>query len=75
MTGWSELERFLQTDPRDVGCDQALAMLHVYVDLVLADDTGIAAARYPGIAAHLLACGPCAEDYHGLLTAAVTEHR
>jgi hypothetical protein len=24
----------------------------------------------PGVAAHLLACGPCAEDYEGLLAAA-----
>ena len=24
MTGWDELDRFLRTDPRDVGCDQAL---------------------------------------------------
>ena len=71
MTGWAELERFLQTDPRDVGCDQALYILHVYVELVL-DDAGSgaeAARRYPGVAAHLLACGPCAEDYRGLLAA------
>jgi hypothetical protein len=25
--------------------------------------------RYPGIAAHLHACGPCGEDYDGLLAA------
>ncbi len=31
-----------------------------------------AASRYPGIAAHLAACGPCGEDFRGLL-AAVTE--
>jgi len=70
MTGWAELDRFLQTDPRDVGCEQAMALLHVYVELVLDDASGEAARRYPGVAAHLLACGPCAEDYHGLLTAA-----
>ena len=70
MTAWSEVERFLRTDPRDVGCARALAILHVYVDLVLDDTTAVAAARYPGVAAHLLACGPCAEDYHGLLAAA-----
>jgi hypothetical protein len=29
MTGWGELNRFLQTDPRDVGCDQVLRILHV----------------------------------------------
>lgn len=73
MTGWAELERFLDTDPRDVGCDEALRLLHVYVDLVLDDTSGAAAGRYPGVAAHLLACGPCAEDYEGLLLAARTQ--
>jgi hypothetical protein len=29
MTGWDGLDRFLRTDPRDVGCDQALRILHV----------------------------------------------
>ena len=32
MNDWQALDRFLQTDPRDVGCDKALAMLHVYVN-------------------------------------------
>jgi hypothetical protein len=71
MTGWDELDRFLRTDPRDVGCDQAVRLLHVYVELVLDDESGAEAARrYPGVAAHLLSCGPCAEDYQGLLQAA-----
>jgi RNA polymerase sigma-70 factor (ECF subfamily) len=30
---------------------------------------GNAAGRYPGVAAHLLACGPCSEDFAGLLLA------
>ena len=34
MNGWSELDRFLQTDPRDVGCAESMEVLHVYVDLV-----------------------------------------
>jgi hypothetical protein len=70
VTGWPELDQFLRTDPRDVGCDQALRILHVYVDLVLSDTEQTAARRYPGVAAHLLACGPCADDYDGLLIAA-----
>ncbi|MGH3153109.1 MAG: hypothetical protein ACRDOB_20610 [Streptosporangiaceae bacterium] len=71
MTGWAELERFLRTDPADVGCEQALHVPHVYVELVLDDASGAEAARrYPGVAAHLLACGPCAEDARGLLAAA-----
>lgn len=73
MSGADELDRFLQTDPRDVGCEEALRLLHVYVELVLNDATrDEAARRYPGVAAHLLACGPCAEDFEGLLLAART---
>ena len=68
MTDHRELlGRVLATDPADVGCDEALAMLHVYVDLVAADRD--AASRYPGVAAHLAACGPCGEDFKGLLAA------
>lgn len=67
MNGRSELDQFLRTDPRDVGCDQAMEMLHVYVDLIARDVA--AAQRYPGIAAHLRACGPCSEDFLGLLAA------
>jgi hypothetical protein len=67
MNGWTELDRFLQTDPRDVGCEQAMELLHLYVELVAGDAD--AAARYPGIAAHLRACGPCNEDFEGLLAA------
>jgi hypothetical protein len=67
MDGWSALDRFMRTDPRDVGCDQAMRMLHIYVDLVAAGAP--AEQRYPGIAAHLRACGPCGEDFDGLLAA------
>jgi hypothetical protein len=69
MTGWAALDRFLRTDPADVGCEQALAVLHVYVELVLDNDVGEGARRYPGVAAHLLACGPCQEDFEGVLAA------
>ena len=61
------LDRFLFTDPKDVGCEQAMELLHVYVELVAAD--AAAEERYPGIAAHLKACGPCSEDFSGLLAA------
>jgi hypothetical protein len=73
MSGWAELEQFLRTDPRDVGCDEALRLLHVYVDLVLDDGSEEAARRYPGVAEHLRACGPCGEDFEGLLVAVATE--
>ncbi len=67
MEGWAALDRFLRTDPRDVGCAQAMELLHVYVDLMT---TGASAEqRYPGVAAHLRACGSCSEDFEGLLTA------
>ncbi len=67
MNGWPALDRFLQTDPRDVGCGQAMEMLHIYAELVAG---GVPAEqRYPGIAAHLRACGPCGEDFDGLLAA------
>ena len=65
MNGWAALDRFLHTDPHDVGCAEAMDMLHVYADLVAADAR--AEERYPGIAAHLRACGPCGEDFAGLL--------
>ena len=67
MNDWPALDDFLRTDPQDVGCDRAMEMLHVYVELVAA---GVQAEqRYPGIAAHLRACGPCGEDFAGLLAA------
>jgi len=65
------LERFLQTDPRDVGCGQATAVLHIYVDLVAAGQD--APSRYPGVAAHLAACGPCGDDFAGLLAAVTSD--
>ena len=71
MNGWRELEDFLRTDPRDVGCAEAMAMLHMYADLVAADE--LAEQRYPGIAAHLHACGPCGEDFEALLAAVHSE--
>jgi hypothetical protein len=70
MAGWDELDQFLRADPGDVGCDQALRILHVYVEAVLDDESGAEAARrYPGVTAHLLSCGPCTDDYEGLLLA------
>ncbi|HWG63716.1 MAG TPA: hypothetical protein VG253_18655 [Streptosporangiaceae bacterium] len=67
MSGWSELEQFLRTDPRDVGCAKAMEMLHVYAEFTAAGEP--AQERYPGLAAHLHACGPCGEDFEGLLAA------
>jgi hypothetical protein len=71
MSDLERLDRFLRTDPHDVGCDEAMAVLHIYVDLTI--EGGNAAGRYPGVAAHLLACGPCAEDFAGLLAAVTAD--
>jgi hypothetical protein len=71
MSNRDALERFLHTDPADVGCDQALEILHVYADLIAAGQD--AASRFPGVAAHLAACGPCGEDFRGLLAAITAE--
>jgi hypothetical protein len=59
------LDRLLYTDPADVGCEQALLTLHAYVELAGTGEDP--EARHPGIAAHLRACGPCGDDYDGLL--------
>ena len=67
MNDWSALDRFLQTDPLDVGCAKAMQMLHVYAEMVAS--CAQAEQRYPGIAAHLRACGPCGQDFEGLLAA------
>jgi hypothetical protein len=71
MSDRERLERFLRTDPRDVGCDEAMAVLHIYADL--AATGGNPAERYPGVAAHLAACGPCAENLTGLLAAIASD--
>jgi len=54
-----------------VGCDRAIAVLHVYVDLVV---SGVdPEQRYPGVAVHLRQCGPCGEDFDGLIALARQE--
>jgi hypothetical protein len=72
MNSWSAVDRFLQTDPRDAGCGRAMELLHIYAEIAVADPRG-AKQRYPDVAAHLRACGPCAEDLEGLLTAIRTD--
>ena len=64
-TGWPELDRLLDVDPRDAGCDHAMAVLHLYAELVA--QGGDAAAAHPAVAAHLRSCGPCFDDLEGLL--------
>lgn len=59
------LERFLTTDPADAGCAETLELLHAYVELVASGENP--ELRYPGVAVHLRSCGPCLDDYQGLL--------
>ena len=66
MSGQENLDAFLRTDPRDVGCGEAMELLHAYAELH-ADDRDEAARRYPGVLAHLRACGPCSTDFEGLI--------
>jgi hypothetical protein len=68
VNGWSKLTRFLETDPQDAGCAETFELIDVYVDLTLSN--GRPELRYPGIAAHLRACRPCASDFEGLLALA-----
>lgn len=69
---WRWLDRLLEGDPHDVGCDDALAVLPAYVDLLCA---GIdSPARYPGAAAHFAACESCAQLMQGVMVAA-RDHR
>jgi hypothetical protein len=63
----------MRTDPRDVGCDEAKAVLHVYVDLAAAGED--AAGPDPGFGAHLAACGRCGEDFARLLLAVASGSR
>ena len=65
VTGWTGLDRLLDVDPADAGCEHAMQVLHVYAELVSSGHD--AAAAHPAVAAHLRACGPCAEDLAGLL--------
>jgi hypothetical protein len=67
MNDSSALDRFLRTDPRDVGCAEGMELLHVYAELVAVGEP--VGERYAGVAAHLKACGPCGEDFEGLLAA------
>jgi len=69
VSGWQAFGEFLRTDPRDVGCERATEVLDIYVDVVIAYGAEAAGRRFPGVAAHLRACGPCGEDFDGLLAA------
>lgn len=68
---WARLDAFLRTDPRDAGCDETMEMLDVYAELLASGHHP--SERFPGLRAHLLACGPCSENLEGLLAAITDE--
>ena len=55
MNGWPALGRFLRTDPRDVGCAQAMEMLHAYAELVAAGEPAEERYRHRGAPARVRA--------------------
>jgi hypothetical protein len=65
------VERFLAADPQDAGCDETMAVMHVYADM-RADGLD-PEARFPGVAAHLAACQSCADEGRGLLEAVLDD--
>ncbi len=67
-----DIEKFLTTDPSDIGCDRAMEVLHIYADMVAAGEA--AQDRFPEVAAHFRACGPCAEDLDALIEAIKSLH-
>jgi hypothetical protein len=64
---WIRFGLLLDADPRDVGCDAAQAVVHVYVDELRA---GIdAPSRNPGAAEHFVNCQTCGQILQGLVAA------
>lgn len=62
MNDRSALDRFLHTDDRDVGCDQAMEILHVFAELATTD-AEVAAERYADVAAHRTVGCPVAAEH------------
>lgn len=66
--GRQALLAFLTTHDDDAGCGRTREVLDVYAEEILA---GLDPAdRWPGVAVHLRACDPCADDLAGLLALA-----
>ena len=72
MTDWTALERFLDTDPADVGCEQAMDILHVYADL-LAAGADAAQQTTPAWRPTWPPAAPAARTSAGLLAAITQE--
>ncbi len=65
MSTWDALQGLLATDARDVGCADTFALIHAYAEVAVRGEDP--EQEMPGITAHLASCGPCADDYLGLL--------
>jgi hypothetical protein len=65
------LNDLLAVHPEDPGCDAGFELIVQYVERELAGED--AAARFPGLAAHLRSCPGCRFDHDGILEAAHTE--
>jgi hypothetical protein len=63
---WARLDAFLRTDPRDAGCDATMEMMDVYAELLAAGNDP--SERFPGLHAHFMACGPCAQNLEGVVS-------
>jgi hypothetical protein len=71
MTDKISLADLLHADPADPGCEHGSEIVDQYVELELAEQD--AAARFPGLAAHLRSCPACRLDHDGMLIAARAE--
>lgn len=60
-------KRLLTPRSNDVGCDETFELIDRFVDLLVAG--GDPFAQFEGVASHLAGCGPCAQDFEGLLNA------
>ena len=69
MNGRSPLARFLHTDPRDVGCAEAMELLRVRSSSSQPESMPKNAPRESPPTSR--ACGPCTDDFKGLLAAVV----
>jgi hypothetical protein len=58
------LVRLLGPAGPEVGCDACFDQLDEYVDAELAGEDTV--GRHPGMAAHLLGCPACREEYESL---------
>ena len=68
MSHEPDLDAMLVSESVDAGCAAGFEVLHRYVEEELAG--GEAGQSHPGLAAHLVSCPACRQDYLGLVEAA-----